>query len=231
MSIQTLPVIETAQLETEALSWPDKAKAVAITDQATYTSASQMLIGIKGLRKQIDETFDGPIQKAFQAHRAIIDSKRKVEAPLIEAERIIKDGISAFEIEQRRIQQEAERKAMEESERQAEQLRLENAVAAEQMGASAEVVEEILESPIPVVPAPVAPTFQRAEGISTRASYKAQVTDIKALCRAVAEGKASVECVMPNMPVLNGLARSLKSTMQIPGVRVITDTIVNARAR
>ena len=190
-----------------------------------------MLIGIKGLRNEIADTFNEPIQKAFQAHRAIVALKKNVEAPLEDAERIIKGAVGAFHLEQQRIRQELERKAREEAERQAEQMRLDMAVQAEEMGADAAVVEEILETPIPIAPVAVAPTFTRAAGVSTRETWRAEVSDLKALCRAVADGQASLECVQPNMVALNGLARSLKGTMSIPGVRAVPETTVSARAR
>jgi hypothetical protein len=49
--------------------------------------------------------------------------------------------------------------------------------------------------------------------------WGAEVRDIKALCRAIAEGKASPNLVTPNMPALNKLATALKETMNVPGVR------------
>ena len=58
-----------------------------------------------------------------------------------------------------------------------------------------------------------------------REVWSAEVTDIKALCRAVADGKASTECVMANMPVLNRMASALKATMNIPGVRAYSKRV------
>ena len=219
------------RFEGEALSWPEKAKLVRVIDQPTYDQATQMLIAIKGLRQKIAETFDEPIAKAFAAHRAMTAAKKKVESPLEDAERIIKGAVGAFHLEQQRIRQELERKAREDAERQAEQTRLEMAVQAEEMGASPEVVAEVLETPIPVAPVAVAPTFNRAAGVSTRETWKCEVVDLKALCRAVADGKASIELVQPNMVTLNSLARGLKSTFAIPGCRVVVENIVSARAR
>ena len=160
-----------------------------------------------------------------------IDSKRNVEAPLADAERIIKGAVGAFHLEQQRIRQELERKAREEADRQAEQMRLDMAVQAEEMGASPEVVAEVLETPVPVAPVAVAPTFNRAAGVSTRETWRAELIDIRALCRAVADGKASTELVQPNMVTLNSLARGLKSTFAVPGCRAIPETTVSARAR
>jgi hypothetical protein len=51
------------------------------------------------------------------------------------------------------------------------------------------------------------------------------VVNIRDLCRAVVEGKASPECVMANMPVLNKMAVALKQTLNIPGVRAVSKRV------
>ena len=58
------------------------------------------------------------------------------------------------------------------------------------------------------------------------------VVDIKALCRAVADGKASTEYVMGlekdrltgivSCPALNKMATALKGTMNVPGVQAMS---------
>src|SRR2546428_10648006 len=224
-------MIETTELERRALTWPEKAKQTMIEDQVTYDRASAMLLGIKDLRRDIDLHYDPLIAKAYAAHKTPPAAKKKIEAPLAEAETILKTGISRWHAEQERARQELERKAREESEHLAEEIRLEMAVQAEESGAPAEVVQEMLESSISL-PAPVAaPTYQKADGISTQRRYRADVTDIKALCRAVADGEVSPECVVANMTVLNSMARSLKETLRIPGVRAVFDDIVSARTK
>jgi hypothetical protein len=43
--------------------------------------------------------------------------------------------------------------------------------------------------------------------------------DIVKLCQAVVDGKVSKECVKPNLPVLGRLAKALRQTFDIPGVK------------
>lgn len=52
-----------------------------------------------------------------------------------------------------------------------------------------------------------------------------EITDLKALCLAVATGKVSPESVTANMPVLNRLAVALKGTMNIPGVKAYSKRV------
>ena len=223
--------LATQELETRALSWPDRARDITIADQATYSQAADMLIGIKGLRKEIDDSYDPVIRKSHEAHRAAIEAKRKVEMPLAQAETILKRGIATFEQEQERIRQQQEREAREAAARAEEEMRLQTAVQAEELGAEPETVAEILETPLPMVAPEVAPTFQRAAGVSTRETWRGECYSIRDLCKAVAEGKASPELVLPNGPAINQLARAMKQTMNVPGCRAVKETGVAARTR
>lgn len=223
--------LQVVELETQALTWPEKARAVKIVDQQSYTTGAEMLVGIKTLRKEIDATFDPAIEKAHQAHKAILASKRRVEEPLVTAERLLKDGIATFEHQQRELQRQAEAKARLESERLAQEERLRNAVAAEEMGAAPELVDEILEQPVMVAAPVVAPTYQRAAGVSSRESFSADVVNFNQLLVAVMQGKADISCIQPNMQVLNALARAQKRLFAVPGCRVVVSGVVSSRAR
>lgn len=80
----------------------------------------------------------------------------------------------------------------------------------------------------------VAPTVQidipKVAGLSTRKAYKAKVTDLLALVKAIAEGRAPLAYVMANEPVLNKMASALKEQMDIPGVVLDEDTIKSSKA-
>ena len=225
-------LVETKSLEERALTWPEQARAVAvISDQSTYSKVGEMLSAIKGLRSEIDETFNEPIKKAFEAHRAMIDSKRRVEAPLVEAERVLKGAVGTFEADQRLLRREEEERQRKLMEQQEQQLQFDNALAAENLGSSPEVVNAVLGTPVPVAPVVVGRMFERPAGVSTAEMYKAEVTDLLALCRAVADGRVSREFILPNMTALNGTARALKSTMSVPGVKVVVETVTRVRGR
>jgi len=143
------------------------------------------------------------------------------------------------EEERRRIEQdrlEAERKAEEDrllAEAQAAQDRGDSETAEILTNAAVETSEAIKEQaaaiaqePIYVAPVVVPKTTPKmAGGPVYREMWLAEVVSIKELCRAVAEGKASPECVMGNMPVLNKMAVALKSTLSIPGVKAYSKRV------
>lgn len=78
---------------------------------------------------------------------------------------------------------------------------------------------DLRESAQTVQVAPKAVEVPIAPDVSTRKVWYAEVIDLKALCKAVAEGAAAPESVEPNMPFLNTVARQMKERgSNIPGV-------------
>ncbi|NBW10803.1 MAG: hypothetical protein EBR82_22525 [Caulobacteraceae bacterium] len=103
----------------EALTWPEKAKAIAITDQPSYDLAAGMKLDLTALRKKIVEEFAPMKEAAHKAHKAITSKEAEYLAPLVEAEGLLVAGLKRFMAEQERIRQEHQRAI------EAEQRRLE----------------------------------------------------------------------------------------------------------
>jgi hypothetical protein len=224
-------VDETKELESAALAWSDRARAITIRDQQSYDHAAALAIEIVTLERRIQEHHKPIKEAAFAAHRAAVAAERKLLEPLQAAKEIIKSAIRDWDAEQERVRREEQRKAEEEARRRDEEERLQLAVEAETNGATAETVEEILTTPALTVPRPVVPvTFQRAEGVSTQQRWRAEVVDLRQLCRAVAEGRASVNLVCANLTALNAMARAMKGTMNVPGVKAIAESTVAIRS-
>lgn len=212
----------------EARTWPERARAAVIRSVESYTAAAELLQGMKALRKRIAETFDPHIKRAFESHRALTREKADAEAPLAEAERIVKDAMVAWDTEQERIRIEAQRKADEEARQREEQERLDRAAAMEREGnefgddAMVKEANALINEPAPVVvAAPVAKATPKVSGITYRTTYSARVTDVMALVRFVAANPSHVALLTPNLTALNAQARSLKTALRIPGVQVI----------
>lgn len=233
MATQVIPIEPQLEreLETKAINWSDYARSVRVIDKVTHAKACDALTAIKDLRKAAEEHHRPVIDSAHKTHRAACAALNKIDQPLAEAETILKSGIGSFEIAQRRIQAEAERKAREEAERIIAEQREQEIEAAESEGASVEEIRVMAEAPM-VIPAPrVQPTFQPAPGVTTVTGYKARVTDLRKLCRAVAEGVVAPTLVLPNETALNALARAQKGIMQVPGVVVEETATVRASGR
>jgi hypothetical protein len=222
-------------VQAEVLPIPEQAKMIVVRDQPSLSKANDFFLTIKALRKKISQTFDPIIQKAHEAHKEALNQKAIIEAPLVTAERYLNGQVTAYhqEIEKKRREEEeiarqeavkaemARRKA-EEDERTRQAAELEAAGATEEAEALvAETVEES-QKPIEVYVPPVATPKAELEGATVKVYWSAEVTNLRDLCRAVADGKAPIACVEPNMTVLNAQARALKKEMAIPGIRAVS---------
>jgi len=217
------------ELEQEALSWPERARGIRISDQSSYNSAARLLLDIAALTRRIQEHHKPIKDAAYAAHKAAVAAEKRLLDPLAEATAILKKAISIWEADQERLRLETERKAREAAAKIEEEFRLEQAVAAQEAGADEATVDQILATPIRI-PVPVAaPTFERAKGVGTQQRWKAEVIDLRALCREIAEGRLPEEYVIPNMTALNARARAEKQAMSIPGVRAVPETVVAVR--
>jgi hypothetical protein len=230
------------ELTQQALTIVERAQLVRIVDQPTYDLATTLLLTeIKPLRTRWKEYWDEvkrPLRKAVDAVQAKFNAG---DGPLENAERQIKGEINRWDAEQQRIQQERQRAAQELADREAEEERNRVAIVAEEAGATAEEVQAIAEAPTLAIAPPVPMTYQKAAGVSRVDNYKARVTDLKALCRAVGAGKCSVEYVMGltknkstgfiSSPALNARAHGDKTTLCIPGVIAWNDPIISGRSQ
>jgi len=127
-TIDVTPEDEVAAL---ALPIPDQAKALVIRDDSSLRNGNEILLTIKDLRKKIADTF-GPIcSAAFAAHKTAVKAQKDAEAPLIEAETIIKPSIARYMSEVERKRREEESRIRKEMERQAEEEALDAAIEAE----------------------------------------------------------------------------------------------------
>jgi hypothetical protein len=203
---------EAQEVATLALSIPDAAKKLSITDDISLGIGNELLLSIKDLRKQIADTFDPIIRKAHEAHKAAVGAKKDAEAPLVQAEGIVKPAISGYMAECERKRREEEDRQRKEAEKRAEELALAAAIEAEDAGASPEEVQAIVEAPVYVPP-------------------KFEVTDLRALVKAIAAGQVPIEAVKPNDVVIGAQARSLRTSLRWPGVRVWEEDSVAAGRR
>lgn len=219
-------VIDRASVD-EALTWPERARAVVIATADAYVLAAELTKGIKALRARIAETFDPHIQRAHQAHKALVAEKAAAERPLTEAETVIKGKLIAYDAEQDRIRRAEERRLAEEARKAEEARRLDeaaamemDAIAAGDPGLQAEA-EALISTPVlaPVISLPKA--TPKVDGISFRETWGGEVTDLLALVKHIAAHPEHLNLVAPNTTAINGLARSLRQSLNIPGIRAV----------
>ncbi len=234
-------------LAVEAQSWSARARALTITDRESCLNASQLLRSIKGLRSQIQEWFAPHVEAAMEtkrkaeaARKALTDEQAKMEAPLVEAETVIKRTLLAFEAKQEEIRQAEERRLQAEAQAEAERVTLEAAAALE-LEANAmrspevaaemrQEAEEILAQPIEAPVVSVAKAMPKVQGITYRDQWKAHPDiNVRQLAAAVANGSVPATFLTPNLTAINQFARATQGAQPVAGVKFFNDRQIAAR--
>ncbi len=187
-----------------------KPNFVSIETQEQAEETNQYLELVEGTLKKIDEFCDPEIQQAHALHKNLIAKKKQLIASLVEVKGTFRNMLTDYQVrkrreaeaEQRRLDEEARKQALKEAEKNGD----EKTAKAIESGKVAVVSEKA------VAPPP------KLNGVSLRVTWKAEVTDLKALAKAVGSGKVPITYVQPNQSALDGIMRSTKGQMQIPGV-------------
>ncbi len=244
-------LLDTTELETQAAQIAARIPLIAITDQASLEAAAADRAEIKRRLLKIAEVMDPICDAAYKTWKTAVAKRDGLKAPFVEADKAYARAMGAYEQEQARRRREAEENARRERERrereereraaaeearlkkEAEDRRLAEAAAAEARG-DRETAQRLIEAPIetptvaprpvfvPTAPLPAKPT---ADGVSFRDTWKAEVTDLMALVRAVATGTQPITLLSANTVALNQMARALKGAMSVPGVRAVNERI------
>jgi hypothetical protein len=210
----------TGKLAARANARVERARAFEVVNAETYTAAATELQAIKALRGEVDAAFDPIIADANRAHKTALAQKAKVDEPLVESERIYKAAMAAYATEQKRLQQIEERQLLEQNQAIAKQERQDRVYEAQAYGASREELKAIAGSPLQIAPVVTTTTVPRVSGISSRSIWRFEVTSKQALDQFIAQNPQFSNLTAPNDAAIGGMARSLKSAMKIPGVRV-----------
>ena len=114
--------VEVRVIEAKTSPWPGIANALVVTTDAENAAAAEQLKAAHALLKEAKETFEPMKRKALDAHREIVAQEKKIIDPLNDACSIIKSKMSAYVLEQQRLeriaQQERERVAREKAEQE-----------------------------------------------------------------------------------------------------------------
>jgi hypothetical protein len=213
-------MVDKKQIESEALSIPGKAKALAIVDNATYQQAGEMLITIKSIRKQVDASFDPIIKAAHNAHKAAVAEKKRIEEPLATAEGILKPAMAAWNQKQEDARR-AEEARLQALAIKAEEDRRLAAAATAQAAGDTRAADAALAEPITAPTVVIASTTPKLEGVSFTARWTFQIVDASLIPR---------EFLMPDEKRIGQYVRAMKDARPIPGVKIYSEQVVTGRA-
>lgn len=204
------------------------ARSVVIKTAAQYTAATNYLKTIKGLRTSIEEARTRITKPLLTAQREVNAQALEADTPLKKAEGEIKKAMIAFDDEQDRLRREEQVRADAEARKKQEKLQQQASKAAAS-GKTERAIELEHRAAAVVAPA-VQPETVRVSGISRTEHWHAEATDLRALVKAIYEGRAPLSYVIANDKVLGAQARSLKQDFVCDGVRVWSDKNIAAGA-
>jgi len=206
------------------------AQALIVSNQEQNRTA---LLAIKDLtvaERGVSTMFAEPKKAANAAHKSICALETKLLAPLTEAKRIVSGKCDTYERAERQKAEE-EQKRLEVIARKQEADRLAKEAARQEERGDKTLAAETLDKAVAVetgtAPAPVvtvAPAVAKVEGVSSRTIWSASVVDKVALIKYVAEHPEWASLLDPNVSALNGLARTQKDGLAIPGVKAVSET-------
>jgi hypothetical protein len=238
-----VPTEATAALETQRDSIVTNAEALVVQNQGSLEAAGAMLTDfIKPMLKEIAEACDPVCSAANAAHKAATKQRKDLQAPLLEAETIVKGKMGTYvQAENRKRIAEEQRIAREEAAAEAnrvqeEQEAIQRAAAAEAAGRPEEA-EAIIEQAVerteqPLPPPRVAPPPPRkVAGVNIREEWECEVTDMREFLRAVLAGQAPEAAVSIDIGKLNKMVRAMDGQMQWAGVKISKTSRVASRGR
>ncbi|QOR55554.1 MAG: hypothetical protein UMS36scaffold28_44 [Phage 59_13] len=207
--------------------------ARSIRDDASYRIACAFRIDIQKQQRGWAEAIKPAVRAAHEAHRAIKDVENAVALPLATALDTLDPAITRWRVEQEQARRLEQERINAQLRREQEDRQLEQAEELSKNG-KADEAEVVLGTPVNA-PEVVLPSSTRVAGIQDRVYWSAEVVDIVKLCRAIADGKVAKETVVPNFPLLNGLARSMKSALNAQwegfGVKAVSRTDIAGGGR
>lgn len=213
---------------------------IALTEVSKIKKFSQRLEAgrkkitapLDAAKKAVMDLFRGPAEDLEEAERLykreLLSFEQEQRRRAEEAQRKIEEDARKEEERKRKIKEDQEKAWREKEEaasKDAERLLAEGKAeeaqkAMDLANKAAKKAEERAEEADQVyVPRPIVEEVEKAEGQSVVCTWKAEVTDLFALCNAIARGELPETVVAPVMKELNALARTWKNKKTFEGVR------------
>lgn len=190
-----------AELEKEIVPAMALAREIVVTSPRTYEMAGNTLKDLTAVEKRINAYWADDVAAAHKLHRSLVAKREAMLEPVGEIKKSIVTDMKRWSDAQDRARREAQARADAEARERAE---------AESAATNA-----------PMAPAPVVVpnAVPGGFGTFTRKVWKAEVVDLIALVKAVADGKVPITAIEANATFLNTQARAMRTTMNYPGVR------------
>ncbi len=216
------------QIRAEVRPILDAARAIAVTDEATYGEA--MVLGAECAKRaaRVEDLFKPSKDAAHRAWKTITSTVASLVDPLNEAKKLCTTKATRWRQAEQARRQAEQRAAEDVARKAAEETRLRAAVTLEQSGAPA-LAAQVLEAPVVAAPVEKAAAIRSEVKEVYRENWQVEVTDFDALVQAVGRRNVDLDVLSPNMTVLKARAKALKANLVLPGVRVWDEGTIGFR--
>ena len=218
--VATVPqaeIVDEQQLSRDVTDIEFQAESLVIQSDEDYAFAGEFGKMLKKKASQVTTFFKPMKDSAYQAHKAVCDREKSMLTPLRNAEKTVKQVMSAYIAEQERKRREAEEAARRAAEAERERKIQEAATleaAGDADGAEAAVEEAAImddAASYAVVPATTAP---KVSGVRTSKDWEIVEIDPKTVPLAV----AGIELRPVDQAAVMRLIRASNGQIEIPGI-------------
>ena len=216
-----------SRADNDSIEVLSSAESFAILNDIQYGQSGELLKAIKAKQSELSSLRLSITRPVDEVKSRIMQLFKPAAGRLQKAEEAIKNAMLAFSQDQESKRRKAQAKLDEAAAKERERLdTLADTQRERGQDKRAEATEQRAESvPALTVTAPA----PKVAGIGTRRTWRAEVIDLRALARAVADGSVPLSFLAPNMAELNAAARLQRDALAIPGVSAISEDTIVAR--
>lgn len=213
-------VLEAEPIELESKSLAERCAMFIVTNDAEYDAAGEQLLALKSMQRRITDWIAPMVRKTHDAWRAMKDRENELLKPIQDAVSHLGRTMGTYHeaCERERREQERLLREAEREEQEAETQRIAAQYAA--MGNDA-LADAAMNAPLPPSTIKVDEFVPKAKGTAARKTYSFVIENAALLPR---------EYMIPDEKKIGVVVRAMKDTTNIPGVRVVVETKVHARA-
>ena len=214
-------------LSKEVYTVEQHARSIIIQNEAQFKAAAEFGRAIKEKQSKVEEFFEPMRVSAKRAYDEVLARKKEMLEPLKSAEKIVKQTMGEYRMEEERRRKAAEEAARKAAEEEAKK-RLEEAAKLESEGkyeaaayalSDAEVMDDYAKTGI----AYTAP--EKTKGVSTKKDWEIESIDSALVPISI----AGIEIRPVDTKAVLKLVRATKGAVQIPGIKIKETSVISIR--
>jgi hypothetical protein len=216
------------KIENQALQVVSRSQEIQIFDQGSYNQAVILRNEITGFIDGAKIFFEPMKQKAWESHKEIVAKINQVVKPAEDALKKVNQQLAQWIDQQAELERARQAELQESARLEAERDRAKELKKLSKRGYDQASLDLIASEAIIVQPIEVEPTYDPG-GVSARKKWSGEVVDLLALIKFVAKNKQFLYLLEANQTEVNKLARSMRENMDIPGVKIVKETVIASK--